>query len=103
MHETIENVVPGYPMPESHCQHVKHVSNGGEDIPVLKPLFLSCHKNKPHENVVSEPERKGHVPPIPELFDVLGKERLVKVHRRFNPHQVGDCHGEEGVTRKVKV
>ena len=100
--ETVGDVVPGQTVPDRHHHKVDQVGHLGKPVPVLDQALLHREEGEAHEDKVSEPEGQSHVPAIPEFLDVVGRERLVEVHRRVNAHKVGNRYGEEGVAREVK-
>src|SRR5271157_2291813 len=70
MVKTINNVVPGCAMPQSHQCHRDDISHVRRSITILEPFILQCGEDKAIVNVIAEPERQTHVPAIPEIADV---------------------------------
>ena len=100
--KTVDDVVPGQTVPDPHYHEVDQVGHLRQAVPVLDQALLHCEEGEAHEDEVSEPGGQSHVPAVPEFLDVVGRERLVEVHRRVDAHKVGNRHGEEGVAREVK-
>ena len=89
-------------MPETHHQEQEQVCCLRQPDWVFEQLFLHCKEGKTHVDVVPKPERQGHMPTVPEFFDVLRNKRLVKVHWSVNAHKIGNRHCKQGITRKIK-
>lgn len=57
-------------MPDTHDQEQGEVTNIGSYDSALEGLLFDQGEHQTHIDIVAEPEGQGHVPTIPELFDI---------------------------------
>ena len=70
-----------------HNQHNENIGYTWRSHCDFKDLLSGQHHGKSHKDKVTEPERRTHVPAIPNSLNPLTKG-LVKVDRTMNTHQV---------------
>ncbi len=82
--ETIDDVLQRKAMPESHQSHCQDVTQIGCRIAILEPFAFDCGEDKAVVNVVAEPKRKAHVPPVPKVTDIAREEWPIEIFRSMD-------------------
>lgn len=100
--QPVDDVLRGKAVPDAHQKEQQDISDIGNSHPVCDPFFLRHPKDKAHEDVVSEPEGKRHMPAVPEIFNIAADERLIKVFRGFDSHDIADADRKSRVSGEIK-
>src|SRR6476469_10707623 len=98
----VNEVMERIAMPQPHQPERKKKSQVRSFLVVLEPFPLHGSEEKSHVNVVAKPERKSDMPSVPEISNIVGQERTVKIFRCPHAEEAAEANRERAITRKIE-